>query len=583
MNLNASAAARTGHVRFMLRGSRRGIVALCAVSLIAAISEAFLLAAVAQAVAALSGGTSDVTFERGFFSVALDVRILLGLAVAAGIVRATAVGVAGLLGPRLAANTRRRLRRQLFKSYLEADWATQSAEKSGRLQQTLSTSVNDATGVVAVLTQAVPAVLTLIVLLVVSLVINPVATAVLIVLGAAVGFALQPISRRAHRDARGDAQARNATASHVAGVLAAGAEITVLGARQGVLDAGLSRIALAERSFARAQGAKRVVSTAGQSLALLFAATALWILSIGDFVVDFAAVGTIAVLLLRGAGLAQQIQSNTSQLGTITPFVEQIRALVDTYEAKRQRYGTASFPTEFTIHLNDVEYSYPGTNQVAIRAAGVRFEQGSSTAVVGPSGSGKSTLIQLILRLRAPTAGEVQIGSIPAQTISEEEFSRSVAYVPQAPHLIPGTLEENITFFRPQVTRDDVIRAAQMAHLHEEILEMPDGYETMLDTHVDALSGGQKQRLALARALTGSPRVLVLDEPTSALDQTNETAVMDTLLQLKGKCTVIVITHRPSAAAMCDAVFTVESGHLTSRTERVPPGARPQGVPTPGV
>jgi ABC-type bacteriocin/lantibiotic exporter with double-glycine peptidase domain len=156
----------------------------------------------------------------------------------------------------------------------------------------------------------------------------------------------------------------------------------------------------------------------------------------------------------------------------------------------------------------------------------------------------------------------VAIGGVPVEDISPDEFSAKVAYLPQAPHLVPGTVAENIQFFRPHVTRDDVVRAAKRAHLHEEIERFPEGYETVLDSHVDRLSGGQKQRLALARALATYPAILVLDEPTSALDPANTTLVMDTLLELRGSTTVIMITHNPSAIDYCDSEVLVEAGTL---------------------
>ena len=562
MSDDGAASSQVDELRFVMRGSKRGLGVLSGFALVAALCEAFFLAALVQSIAALSRQSANVVLGPGSWSVDVDVRLLLSLALVAALVRAAATAAAALLGPRLAAQARERLRRQLFSAYLEADWATQSSDKSGRLLQTLSTSVNDATGVIVVLTQAVPAGLTLLVLLIVSLFINPLVTSVLIVLGGLIAAAMRPLSSRAHRAARGDAAARNATASHVSGVLAAGAEISVLGARQGVLDVGLHRIGQAERSFARAQGFKRVVSTAGQSIAFVLAALAITALAFSDWSVDFAAVGTIAVLLLRGAGLAQQVQSATSQVGTMAPFIEQIRTLLQSYQSRRQVFGTEPFPDTATISLRNAAYTYPGSAAPAVTVAHATMEHGRSTAIIGPSGSGKSTLIQLILRLRAPTEGSVMIGGVSAESINEAEFSRCVAYVPQAPHLIPGTIFENISFFRSHISQGEVVAAARLAHLHDEIEQMKDGYETELDSHVDALSGGQKQRLALARALAGSPKVLVLDEPTSALDQANEAAVMDTLRQLRGESTVVMITHRPSAAGMCDAVFRVDSGVL---------------------
>ena len=358
----------------------------------------------------------------------------------------------------------------------------------------------------------------------------------------------------------------------MAGVLAAGAEIAVLGSRQGVLDVGYARIGHAEHSFGRSQGFKRVVSTAGQSIAFLLAAGGLFLLSVTKASVNFATVGTITVLLLRGVGLAQQVQAATGQYGAVLPFIDQVRTLLDRYEAHRQSFGSAAFPDSFDVVLDEIAYTYPGTQASAIRVDHAAFLQGSSTAIVGPSGSGKSTLIQLLLRLRLPSQGGLTVGGLDLQSISEQEFSTHFAYVPQSPVLVPGTILENIRFFRSGVSDADVVRAAKLAHIHEDIERMSSGYETVIDAHVDALSGGQKQRLALARALTSSPSVVVLDEPTSALDATNEAAVIDTLRQLHGSTTIIMITHKLSTVAHCDAVLHVEHGQLVTPALSAPAG-----------
>jgi ABC-type bacteriocin/lantibiotic exporter with double-glycine peptidase domain len=270
--------------------------------------------------------------------------------------------------------------------------------------------------------------------------------------------------------------------------------------------------------------------------------------------------------------MAQQVQAATSQYGAVTPFIEQVRELIEHYERHRQSFGEHPFPETFDITLDEVIYTYPGTSRPALAVDHARFDQGSATAVLGPSGSGKSTLVQLILRLRSPSQGRVSVGGVPVDAISQKEFSAKVAYLPQAPHLVPGTIAENIQFFRPDVTHEALLRAAKRAHLHEEIEAFPEGYETVLDSHVDRLSGGQKQRLALARALATDPVILVLDEPTSALDPANTTLVMNTLLELRESTTVIMITHNPSALNYCDSELLVEAGRVQpeARLDRRP-------------
>ena len=553
---------RSAELRFILQGNKRGLLILATFSLITAISEAFLLAAVVQSVTALSAGHADVTVSLGPWSVHASVTELLASAVVAAVVRGAMAGTIALTGPQVAAASRERHRRRIFEAYLAADWATQSAERTGRLLQVMSSSVNDANTIILMMTQALPALVTLVVLLAAATLLNPWVTVCLMALGMGVGLGMRPFSRRAHRAAQRDGAGRNAIAAHVAGVLTAGAEIKVLGAEHGVVEVGRTRIHQAERAFARAQGLTRLVSVAGQSIAFILVAAGLLVVSSSAVSMNFATLGTITVLLLRGAGLAQQVQGATSQYGAIAPFIQQVREMIEHYERRRQAFGSQPFPPSFDITLENAVYIYPGTTRRAVDVEHEVFAQGTAIALLGPSGSGKSTIIQLILRLRSPVQGRVCIGGTPIESISEEEFSAKVAYLPQAPNLVPGTVLENIRFFRPHVSDAAVLRAARRAHLHDEIESFPAGYDTVLDSHVDRLSGGQKQRLALARALATNPAILVLDEPTSALDPANSTLVMKTFHELRGDTTVIMVTHDQAAIQYCDSVILVSAGKI---------------------
>jgi ATP-binding cassette subfamily B protein len=180
---------------------------------------------------------------------------------------------------------------------------------------------------------------------------------------------------------------------------------------------------------------------------------------------------------------------------------------------------------------------------------------------VGPSGAGKSTLVQLLLRMRTPTAGRFLLGALPVDDIDLVSWRRHVAYVPQEPRLLDGTVADNIRFHR-DIDQASVERAARLAHIDHVIRAMPQGYDTVVGQRADAVSGGQRQRLCLARALAGNPSVLVLDEPTSALDRDSEAAIQATLRELRGRLTMFIVAHRPSLLEICDRIFELDRGHL---------------------
>jgi PrtD family type I secretion system ABC transporter len=197
---------------------------------------------------------------------------------------------------------------------------------------------------------------------------------------------------------------------------------------------------------------------------------------------------------------------------------------------------------------------------------GVSFElaPGESLGLIGPSGAGKSTLARVLLGLWSPVSGSVRIDGASIADWSAEQLGPHLGYLPQDVELFSGTVADNIARMGdPAANSERVIAAAKRAHVHELILAMPNGYETEIGDGGARLSGGQRQRIALARAVYGTPRLVVLDEPNSNLDSEGEEALVKTLAQLKADgATVIVASHRPSLLAGVDKLLFLKEGRV---------------------
>jgi PrtD family type I secretion system ABC transporter len=202
--------------------------------------------------------------------------------------------------------------------------------------------------------------------------------------------------------------------------------------------------------------------------------------------------------------------------------------------------------------------------RLLLRDVAFQLEPGECLAVVGPSGSGKSTLCRVLTGVLTPDLGAVRLDGARLEHYAPSELGRHVGYLPQDAMLFAGTVGENIARMAPQPEAVTVVEAAQRAGAHEMILRLPQGYDTVLADGGMPLSGGQRQWIGLARALFGSPRLVVLDEPNAHLDGRGEAALAAALAHLKEVgITTVVVTHRPQALQRADKVLVLEEGVMT--------------------
>jgi ATP-binding cassette subfamily B protein len=213
------------------------------------------------------------------------------------------------------------------------------------------------------------------------------------------------------------------------------------------------------------------------------------------------------------------------------------------------------------IRFEDVSFSYTGEHKNLDRVT-FTIHRGSNVAIVGGSGSGKSTVLGLIARFYDPDSGKVTFDGRDGRTATLDSLRKQMGVVFQESFLFNTTIRENIRLGRPDADDEDVEAAARAAEIHDVIVSLPDGYNTIVGERGGRLSGGQRQRVAIARAIVRDPKVLLLDEATSALDPTTESAINSTLEQLGRSRTVISVTHRLAATVHADQILVLERGRL---------------------
>ena len=215
------------------------------------------------------------------------------------------------------------------------------------------------------------------------------------------------------------------------------------------------------------------------------------------------------------------------------------------------------------VRLDDVSFSYPDSDQPALKNVSFDIVPGSQVALMGPSGAGKSTIADLLCEVLTPTSGSISRINT-ASDASDFSVRGRVSYVPQRPGLVSGTILENVALAEDAdtVDRNLALQSLQLAHLANLVEGLPEGLDTTLGKLQDGLSGGQMQRLGLARALYTKPGLLVMDEATSALDAESEAEIQRALDGMRGKVTVVLIAHRLNTIQHADKVILVEDGQV---------------------
>ncbi|KRP71169.1 type I secretion system permease/ATPase [Pseudomonas paralactis] len=214
------------------------------------------------------------------------------------------------------------------------------------------------------------------------------------------------------------------------------------------------------------------------------------------------------------------------------------------------------------VSLEQISACAPGSRRPALANLGFSLPAGDVLGVIGPSGCGKSTLARVLVGAWAPLAGKVRLDGADLAVWDKQQLGPHIGYLPQDIQLFAGSIAQNIARFET-VEADKVLAAAQMAGVHELILQLPQGYDTQLGEGGAGLSGGQKQRVALARALYGLPALIVLDEPNANLDEVGEQALLQAIAQLKQqRRTLILITHKPNVLSLTDQLLILKDGQM---------------------
>ena len=262
----------------------------------------------------------------------------------------------------------------------------------------------------------------------------------------------------------------------------------------------------------------------------------------------------------------QQVYHSSTQLRFSGPALNSLHNdLINLKTRKQISLEEEKFEFNKNIEISNVFLSYPNSERSVLKKINMKIKAGSKIGIVGSTGSGKTTLVDFILGLLSAEKGYLSVDDQLINDKNIRSWQKIIGYVPQQIYLVDDTIKANIAFGvqHEKVIQEDVEKAAKIANIHEFIKsELPNGYDSLVGERGVRLSGGQLQRIGIARAIYYNPKLLILDEATSALDNITEKFLMDELMNLKNKITIIMIAHRLSSIKSCDEIFLLDHGEI---------------------
>jgi ATP-binding cassette, subfamily C, bacterial LapB len=375
-------------------------------------------------------------------------------------------------------------------------------------------------------------------------------------------LATQPAMRRLAAETLGEALGKQAVLVETIGSLE-----TVKTANAGPMLSGRWDRAVVEHAAVSLR--QRLISTisinmAGSAQMLAYAG----VVVAGVFLIANGSLsmgGLIACSILSGramaplAGIAQLL----TKINATQTAYRQINRIMERPPEGPEGEGLPVHNLQGAIEFRAVDFRYPNAPELALSELSLKINPGEHVALIGPIGSGKSTIARLIMGLYPPTSGLVLVDGADIRQLRPAELRAKVGALFQDNVLITGTIRENIQLGRAAIDDTEMLRAAQLSLAHEFISQFPAGYDLRLADRGDGLSGGQRQSIAMARALAGSPPLLIFDEPTSSVDTETENRLIKNLKSEFAGRTLVLITHRPSMLALVDRVIVLVRGKIT--------------------
>ena len=452
-------------------------------------------------------------------------------------------------------------RNNLVDLTLKSSWPHLLEQKIGQLETILIRDVYVSTSLLNLISSFILLFTSFLMYALVALAISVNFTLLTIALGIILLFILKPVYYKIKKLSEETASIQKLSSHHISENIIGMKAVKSTASENAVIQRGkeyFKKLKEAEikSSFYREAGVSFIEPMAFIVIALLFA------FSYKSPAFNIAAFAVVIFLIQKMFMFIQSMQTHIQDINQSTPYLKAVleyrQNAIENMEADS---GKENFSFNNAIKFDAVSFSYSPAKKI-VSGLTLSIKKGDTIGLVGPSGTGKTTVVDLLLRLFTPQKGVILIDGKDIQSVDLKEWREKIGYVPQDIFLINDSIKNNIRFYNESVSEKDIIEAAKMANIYDTVTELSEKFDTVVGERGVKLSGGQKQRIVLARALARKPEILILDEATSAIDAESEKLIQQSIKNLRGKMTILIIAHRPSTVMNCDRLIVLKKGKI---------------------
>ena len=487
--------------------------------------------------------------------------LLLTLMVLLSILKSLTTFFANYISSKFAAQYERDMRTNMFVKIVNSRWLHLIEQKPGYIERVLMNDISTSSSILTYISNIILTLASLATYIVVAMNISMPITLTTLLVGMIIFLALKPIFYKTRKITEKMSKTDKKTAHHILEVLFGMKIVKSLNAEKKVTQ--LAEVDFKDLEHRRVQSGvyQSIVGSLMEPIGISFVAI-LFLLNYRSPAFNIAAFAAIVYMVQKMFNFIQAIQGKINSINGVVPFLQ---VMLDYWEgaANNQEIDGDSdkFSFKDKIELKNVSFAYSRTSHI-LKNLNLDIKKSEMIGIIGPSGGGKTTLVDLMLRLFTPGSGEILIDNQSINKINLKSWRENIGYVAQDIFLINDTIENNIKFYDESINHGRVIEAAKMANIYDFIETLPEGFQTNIGERGIKLSGGQRQRIALARTLIRKPEILILDEATSSLDSDSEALIQNSIKELRGKTTLIVIAHRLSTVQHADKLYAINNGEI---------------------